>query len=655
MRRLLFAAVLSTVTAAHVAAQDTVLPDSVVTATRIPTLIERIPAGVTVIDRATIDARGYATLAEALAAVPGLRIVQSGGAGANASVFTRGTNSNHTLVLRDGIAINDPSDPGGLFNFGVDTLADVERIEIIRGPMSSLYGSGAIGGVINLISRRGRGPAQATASLGVGIPDAVRASAGLSGSVGRFDYNLQAEARGERGFDNTPRRMRVHTGERDGYSGALAAVELGFTPLDGTRVFGYLRGRTARFGLDDTGFPAYDSRYYRGRDENVQGRIGATSTLFDGILETRLVLAHTSSFRHYTQGLEALDPNQTASDSRYRGERTTLQWNNTVRLPDYGAARDSAIRFGYEYTQDAARSTLNTSSFGFGFQNSVRASAASNAGNIGVQTTLFQRLTVTADLRHEDGRYGGNATTWRTGAVLAVPEIWSRLKLAYGTAFKAPSLFDLFGINNFGYIGNPRLRPERSQGWEAGIAVDIPGPTRKDLATVEITYFDNRIRDLISTVFNSSFTASTTQNTNRARSHGVEASLTLRPAEWLDAILTYTYTDARNTQSNTRLLRRPKDQATASLRISPLPGLTIAPEIVYSGPFQDFLIDDNGFPVGVGRAKSGFIGNISVTYAITPKLTAFIDGRNIGGSRFEAANGFQTPGTRVLAGVRARF
>ena len=110
------------------------------------------------IDRQTIEAHGYNTLVDALAGVPGVHVSPSGGPGGQASVFIRGTNSDHVLVLRDGMPINDASDPTGAFNFGIDTLADVERIEIIRGPMAALYGSGAIGGVINLISRRGTEP-----------------------------------------------------------------------------------------------------------------------------------------------------------------------------------------------------------------------------------------------------------------------------------------------------------------------------------------------------------------------------------------------------------------------------------------------------------------------------------------------------------------
>jgi vitamin B12 transporter len=659
MRRLLLATVLCAAALPGLSrpagAQGTVLPESVVTATRVPTLVQRIPAGVTVIDRATIEARGYTTLSEALSAVPGMRLVPSGGFGGNASAFTRGTNSNHTLVLRDGIPLNDPADSGGLFNFGVDTLADVERIEVVRGPMSGIYGSGAIGGVVNLISRRAKGPTQGTASLAVGLPLAAQGSAGLSGRSGRFDWNLQAEARAERGFDNTPRRMRVHTGERDGYQGALGALELGVAPTDTTRVFGAIRVRTARFGLDDTGFPAFDSRRYFGRDQNVQGRVGASGLFLDGAWETSVVLAHTRSFRHYIQNLEAADPNQASGNTRYRGERTVAQWSNTVRLPEWRAASDSSLRFGAEHVLDAARNTLDLASFGSPYRNAVQASATSTAGHAGGQTTLFGRLTLTADLRHQESRYGGGATTWRTGAVLAVPEAWSRLKLAYGTAFKAPSLFDLFGLDNFGYRGNPNLRPERSQGWEAGVAIDVPGGGRRDLATLEVTYFDNRVSDLISTVFNASFTAATTRNVSRARSHGVETSLTLRPAPWAEAVLTYTYTEARDLQTRARLLRRPQNQGTASLRVTPLPGLVIAPELTWSGPFQDFLIDDNGFPTGVGRAKPGLVANVSASYAVAPGMTLFVDGRNLGGSRFEAANGFQIPGPRVLAGVRARF
>ena len=656
MRRMLPAiALLPIALAPIVHAQTPTLPDVAVTATRVPTLIEQIPAGVTVIDRATIEARGYTTLTEALATVPGVRIVQSGGNGGNASLFIRGTNSNHVLVLRDGIAINDPSDPGGLFNFGVDTLNDVERIEVVRGPMSSLYGSGAIGGVINLISKRGKGPATGMVELGFGLPVQARAAAALSGSVGRFDYSLAAEARDEAGFDSTPRRQSVYTGARNPFRSATGTINLGADLTPDTRASLFLRARSSTFLLDALGFPSYDATAYRGFDTTLNGRVALSHHLLDGAWETTISLGMLRSDRHYRQPLELADPNFTSSDNRYHGRRSELRWDNTLHLPDAGPAANTALVFGAAHVADRANSALDANFGGFPYQNNIRASSTSDAAHAGGQTTLWQRLTLTGDLRGEEARYGGGAVTWRAGAVLAVPEVWSRARLSYGTAFRAPSLYDLFGADTSGYLGNPGLKPERSTGYELGWSIDLPGATPRKLATLDLTYFNNRITNLIQIVYAPGFVSSTSANVDRARTQGIEANLTLRPADWIEAVLSYTWTETRDVTTNLALLRRPRDQASIALRATPLPGVTLAPELVYTGSFQDFLSDDNGFPTAVGRAHPGAVINFTATYAISDSLTLFATGRNLGNSHFEPANGFQTPGTSVLFGARARF
>ncbi len=158
-----------------------VMPETIVTATRIPTPAERVPAAVTVITRADIEERGYQTLAEALATVPGLRLVQAGGIGQQTSAFIRGGASRHVLVLLDGVPVNDPSEPNGAFNFGNELLGDIERIEVVRGPGSSLYGSGAISGVINLISRRAPAntPMQAFGEIAGGTQGTARGTLGV--------------------------------------------------------------------------------------------------------------------------------------------------------------------------------------------------------------------------------------------------------------------------------------------------------------------------------------------------------------------------------------------------------------------------------------------------------------------------------------------
>jgi vitamin B12 transporter len=217
----------------------TVVPlhEVVVTATRIPTEVENIPAGVSVVDRDTMQTRDYDTLTDALSALPGLRVSQSGGPGGNASVFIRGTNSDHVLVLLDGMPINDAADPDGAFNFGVDTLGDIERIEVVRGPMAAVYGANAVGGVINLITRTGTQPGlHVTGDLAGGYPAQGMGTVNVSGISGLWDYSATTEAQTQRGFDSTPQRETIYTGTPQPYSDMVGTLNLGFTPVAGARV-----------------------------------------------------------------------------------------------------------------------------------------------------------------------------------------------------------------------------------------------------------------------------------------------------------------------------------------------------------------------------------------------------------------------------------
>ena len=509
--------------------------------------------------------------------------------------------------------------------------------------------------MINLITRTGTPQMQSTAEWAYGLKRALHGQAGFSGTTGKWDYNVDAQMQQDRGYDTTPRRESVYTGAPNGFRTYVGSVDVGYTPVDGTRVSVLVRGRSSNFNLDELGFPAYDANYYSGYDETLYGRVGVTSQLFNGALETTLFLGRLQTDRHYIEPLEPQDPNQASGDSRYNGWRTNLQWNNTLHLPDTGPSTSNALVFGFENIEETAHSALNEISDGFPVQENVRASDTSDSGHVGLQSTMLGRLFLTADAREDYAQYGGSAFTWRGGAVLAVPEAWSRLKAWYGTGFRAPALFDLFGVGSGGFVGNPALLPERSHGYELGWAVAIPAPARADAMTLEFTYFNTSIRDLIQTVFNTDFTASTEENVAQAKIHGIEASMTVRPTTWLEGNVSYTFTDARNAADNTLLLRRPRDQLSSSLHITPLPGLTIVPELNYIGPFQDFLVDDNGFPEPVGSAKSGVIVNLTVNYVLTPHLTLFVDGRNLFGNPFEPASGFQTPGASFLAGVRARF
>ncbi|MCR0985224.1 TonB-dependent receptor plug domain-containing protein [Roseomonas populi] len=622
--------------------------ETVVTATRVPTPIERVPGGVTVIDRQTIEERGYQTLAEALVSVPGLSLIQSGGIGQPASAFIRGTASRHALVLLDGVPINDASEPNGAFNFGNDLLGlDVERIEVLRGPASSLYGSGAIGGVVNIVTRRAPKDKaiEAFGEIAGGSNRTLRAGGGVAGTVGQFDYLLSLRSLSTRGTDATPSRFTSDTRERDGFRSVGATARLGWTPSDRFRLEGLANWRENHGGLDNVPF---DDPNYSFEDRRYTGQIRAEGKPFE-VWTTGFRIAQTVDRRRYTNLADSLSAATT--NDLFRGQRTVFDWGNQIRTPDYGILDQGQLSFGITHEREA----VDQGSGSAFFRTTTNASALSTAGHAGYQIRLFQRLDLSAGFRQDSAEDYGTHSTYRLGAVLAVPEISARIRGAYGTAFKAPSLYQRFGVITGFFQGNPDLRPELSEGWEAGIEFDIPLAAQRDFATVGATYFENRIRDLIN--FNAAFT--TLENVERARIKGGEFTATLRPFRWLNVSAAYTVTDARDVATGERLARRPEQQLALNAAFRPLDNVTIAPEAVFygrslEGAFASYRDDGTSYTVARDN-KVGTIFNLTASWQVMEPITLFVEGRNLMDSKFEPANGFVIAGRTVLAGTRFRF
>lgn len=637
-------------------AQSAAPPQEItVTATRVPTPAADVAAGVTVLTAADFSARGDTTLAQALSTVPGVNVVRSGGPGTQTSVFIRGTNSEDVLVLLDGVPVNDPSDANGAFNFGDYTLADVERIEVIRGPMAALYGSGAIGGVINLISRRGhQAGLHVTGELAGGYPKQMEGNINASGIENGLDYSATFESHSSQGFDTTPRRESIYTATRQGYRDMVGTLNLGYTIVPGTRISALLRARQSVFGFNALGDPTFDDANSTGRDAQLLGRGGVRSHLFDGQFVTGLFIGRLQDDRQYTELLNPADPNQASNDSRYHGYRTDVQWNNTVHLDRMIGSTilsGTDLTFGYEYTEDTVKVRVDSASFGFPYNSSADAHMAANAGYAGLQTTLFNRLTLTGQVR-QDAVLGDTPRTWRLGAVYDLLP-GTKLKAAYGTAFRAPSLFDRYGVDSYGYVGNPALKPETAQGWEAGFVQTLPLGGQAAGLRFSATYFNEQVQQLIVTEFTPVYTA---VNIGSAHLQGVETALSLRPADWISLDLTYTFTQAQNADSGSSLLRRPQNTASLDATITPIPRLSIVPELLFTGAFQDYLVDDGGNATStIGTSGAGLIANLTVTYALMPQASLFITGRNLTNSQFEPVNGYATPGTSMLAGVRFKL
>ena len=631
----------------------------VVTATRTATPINQVPADVTVLTQQDFIAKGDTTLAEALSGLPGVNLVQSGGPGNATSLFVRGTNSEDVLVLMDGVPVNDPANPNGAFNFGIVSLADVERIEIVRGPMSGLYGSSAIGGVVNIITKRGNpGPTQADISVAGGYPAQGQGSATVSGTSGKFDYALSGAIDQEAGFDATPRRMTsVYANHQDPYRAWLGNAQFGYSVTPETRFYVILRGQATDAAFPDLADPVFDDPNEYDYNTSMFGKAGVSSALLDGRLTTDFFVARLQTRLFNKNLLDADDPNQASNDDTYAGSRWDTQWNNTLRLPDTASLTFSNFTFGAEYTDDRAHENVNEGSEFGPFTEIVNGSQHSWAGHIGLQTTVMNRLTLSAALRDDSVSSFGNAVTWRLGGSFAVPEAYATLKASVGTGFLAPSLFDLDYHDDFGDSGNPNLKPERSTGWEIGPDFAFPLFGQADGLDISATYFSSNIRDLIESEENTSPTAIPfsfiEENVDRASINGVETDYQITPANWLTAELNYTYTRAVSDTDGSALLRRPQNMGSATLTVRPLPGLIIVPQVQYTGRFDDFLYDDNGLPIGTGSSDPGTIVNLNITYQLNDKFMLFATGKNILNSDFEPTNGLQIPGASFLIGLRA--
>lgn len=547
------------------------LPDVASAPRRRETPIEQIAGSVTIITRDQIERRGWRTLTDALNEVPGLQVVQAGGAGSQTSLFTRGSESNHTLILLDGIELSDPSNPGGVFESGLLSVGGIERIEVLRGPQSTLYGSDAIGGVVNIITRKGRGAPKLYAWGEIGGFGTANGAVGVQGSTGAADYALEYSKHHTRGVS-----AARGGSERDGYDSRGLSGRVGVQLTDELRLNFVNRFISTDLDLD----PFMDDPNNRGETEQFFVRSEAELKLLDGHWEQRLGVSLTD---HDRKDTESVDPGNPASGrSTFKGSRLKFDWQHDLHL-----AEDNILTLGAETEReriDTRVSTLN----GFGGGN--EAVAHENVRTTGVfvqdQFALGDQLFGTLGGRVDHHGDFGSYPTYRATLAYVAPSTSTKLHGSIGTAFKAPTLDDLYGVSVFAgpspaiIMGNPNLEPEKSRGFELGVQQPLFGGKLR-LGTV---YFQNEIRDLIE--FNESFTS--LRNVNHARTRGVETQVDIRLGSKLRLNAHHTYTEAKNRDdSRTDLLRRPEHMGAATLEFRPIRQATVSTSFVYTGSRMD--------------------------------------------------------------------
>ena len=603
----------------------------VVSATRIPTPVAQVASSVTVITAATIEARQQRSLPDVLRDVSGLNIVQTGGAGGQTSLFLRGTNSNHTKVLLDGIEIADPSTPSGAADISKLLAGDIAKVEVLRGPQGALYGSDAIGGVVNILTKAGEGPMKITADVEGGSFDTFNQRGSVSGSEGDFHYAASVQHFHSGSTPVTPLNL-LPPGQRrndDFYDNVTATAKLSY---DVTENFDL--GFTGRY-LNSLGKITGDAFNFitfasfpsptRTRISSIQYQSRATAhlVLWDGQLDQTLGVAYGSTITA-TQ-----DPDN--GDSRAIGDRIKLDWQGNIAVTD-----GQTVVLGTETARDALHPGLS-----FGFPSTLSQGITSNAGYAELQSDFGFGLFSSISIRYDDNSRFGDKTTWRVAPAWVIEDTGTKLKASAGTGFKAPALQQLYGT--FG--GNVNLKPETSFGYDVGVEQFV----LDGAVTGGVTWFQNNIKNLIVSGPAPNFQL---DNIGRARTSGVESFIAWKAMDRLTLRADYSYTDALNAATKQALLRRPRHKASVSAQWQAMQDLSLDASLLYVGP----QIDGNrDFSIPRHRMPDTVTLDIAASYRLTEQWSLFGRIENATDTDYQSPDGFLRPGIGAYAGIKAEL
>jgi vitamin B12 transporter len=591
----------------------------VVTGAPAPVAVESLPASVTVIDADAARTRGELSLDQALAGIPGIQAPRTGPIGQQTSIFSGGFESNHTLVLFDGVRLDDPSTPESVFDAGQDTLGDASRIEVVQGPLSALYGSGALGGVVNLLPRRGgEGALNPRLEVAAGSFETLTANAGADGTLGRFRYALNAEGYSSAGYDIVPERIATHTGGKDSADITTLTSVFDYALTDAFAIDLLLRQRQARVD--------YDPGIFGDIADNPEAEIQSDTALWR--LGASWALSNALSLR-LSGG--ALQTDRVTSDfgitgDEYHGDRDFADFTAT-----WSVTPDWTLLLGAQ-TEDETIEAVNFGSPVVGQQE--------HWGAYGAAQGALGPLSVTAAVREDDFDGFGQETTWRAGAAYPIGES-ARIYAAYGTSYRAPSLFERFAP----FYGNATLDPESAATWEIGGDARFALFGQADGLELGALYRSSEIEDLIGLV------GFSYGNVDRAEIEYAEARVALRPTDWLTASVVYANTDAVNAATDVALQRRPEEAWSVELAAEhgAFRGQISWRQV---GSRLDTVYSDLGFWSGVAGVEAYDIVRASAAWAVSEEVKLYIAADNVLDETYEPVNGFAGAPGNVLFGIR---
>ncbi|MGF1454716.1 MAG: TonB-dependent receptor plug domain-containing protein [Alphaproteobacteria bacterium] len=626
---------LSGLAAAEVAAQMEVVPNEpgeeeviTITGSLTPRPAKELGSAISILDETFIDATQNIIVSDILRTIPGLAVNRTGPQGNLTQVRIRGAEGNQTLVIIDGVEAANPV--FGEFNFANLVSADIERIEVIRGPQSALYGSEAIGGVISVITKNPEPGLNGEVELEGGSFGTYRGFAALSGGTELFGLRGTVQYYDTDGISASP------TGtEDDGFDNLTASVKGLFTPSSRLTVEGVVRYSDSEVETDaqEFDFGTVQDAGNTAESEDLIAKIDATGALLGDWLTGRAYVAYTDTeVVNFTDGAET---SFSRGDRLDLGLRFTAEgtFQNTKHSLTAAFEREEVDFENINQSQDDQQTSI-VGEYNFGYDDRVFLSFA---------------------VRQDFNDVFQDATTYRASGAWLIPTWGTRFHASWGEGVTDPTFNERFGFDPGTFIGNPDLVPERSQGWDIGIEQAFFGGR----AVIDITYFNANLEDEISTSFSfvdGSFISTPINNPGESERQGVEVVLNADLYEGLSLTAQYTYLDATGADGLIEV-RRPEHIASANLFYSALANrLTVNLGVDYNGEQEDLFFGFADPDFTPRRTLDAYtLVRLAASYQVTEYVQLFARGENIFDAEYEEVLGFNATGAAGFVGVRLTY
>jgi vitamin B12 transporter len=609
------------------------LSEIVVTATRTNTPSVEIASSISVIDSAEIVQSNKINVLGLLKDQYGLSISQSGGPGQLAQLYMRGASPGDVLVLIDGVKVNMPDDPENSYDFSNLPLDNIDKIEILRGPQSTLYGSDAMAGVINIITKKGNGTPSYFFNLEGGSLNSFKGLAGINGSYRQADYSITFS---KTGSDGIPAADEVYGNTHsDGYDDYNISSRLGWTINPNIRLNAYADFNSGKIDLDQHGGPYGDDPTYINYHEQGTYKADANIIGLQGLWQQDISFSFMRNLRRYNYDSTLNNP--ASSGSFYQGNIYQLEWQNNIKI-----MQSQLLTFGL--SADKQNSSSADSYLSSVYGNSIYALPEKDmntlSGYLQDQIKLSNNIFTTAGIRYDNYGNLGSALTYRITQTYLIEGTDTKLKAAFGTGFKAPSLSDLYDPN----YGNPDLESEKSNGWEAGFEQYL---FNYDVL-FGVTYFSNNFWDLIG--YNSNYVSI---NIDKAQTDGIESYIKTDFSRNIRVDASYTLTnsiDKSPEDENFSLIRRPKNSAALTFNYNFLNKANVNFDVVYVGKRNDE--DFSTYPYQIVQLGAYTLLNISASYSILENVQLYGRIENALNKKYEDVFGFGTAGRTGYVGLK---